>query len=191
LPREVKITGFILKKQPLGEADELITFYTKERGKLRARAVSVKKSTSRMLGSLQPASLVSARLTGLGSLEKVIGAEVIQIFPRVVNEQERLKVYYWLSEVVLKATPDNAPDEAIYEFVFSVLNKLNSEEINQDEISELLSSSALKLADLLGYAVPKTIEERREMTPKELENYLLSYIEMQLERRINSNKLFA
>ena len=191
MPREVKITGFILKKQPLGEADELITFYTKERGKLRARAVSVKKSTSRMLGSLQPASLVSARLTGLGSLEKVIGAEVIQIFPRVVNEQERLKVYYWLSEVVLKATPDNAPDEAIYEFVFSVLNKLNSEEINQDEISELLSSSALKLADLLGYAVPKTIEERREMTPKELENYLLSYIEMQLERRINSNKLFA
>ena len=46
--REIKHTGIILKKQPLGEADELITLFTKEQGKVRVLAKSVKSAKSKL-----------------------------------------------------------------------------------------------------------------------------------------------
>lgn len=48
-----KYTGVILKKHPLGEADELLTIYTREAGKIRAKAVGSRKIQSRLAGHLQ------------------------------------------------------------------------------------------------------------------------------------------
>ena len=53
MSRETKLTGIILKKQPLNESDEIITFYTKENGKIRALAKSVKSSKSKLQQKIQ------------------------------------------------------------------------------------------------------------------------------------------
>lgn len=48
-----KYTGIILKKHPLGEADELLTIFTRESGKIRVKAISSRKIQSRLGGHLQ------------------------------------------------------------------------------------------------------------------------------------------
>lgn len=59
-----KYTGVILKKHPLGEADELLTIYTKEAGKLRVKAVSSRKIRSRLAGILQSLNEIDFETAG-------------------------------------------------------------------------------------------------------------------------------
>ena len=59
-----KYTGIILKKYPFGEADELLTIYTREAGKLRAKAVGARKIKSKLGGHLQSLNEISFETTG-------------------------------------------------------------------------------------------------------------------------------
>jgi DNA repair protein RecO (recombination protein O) len=79
MSRENTYAALVLKKQPLNEADELITVFTKEIGKLRVLAKSVKFAKSKLQYSLQSLFLVNLTVTG-GGLPKIIGVEVVNLF---------------------------------------------------------------------------------------------------------------
>src|SRR3989338_5459482 len=59
-----KYTGIILKKHPIGEADELLTIYTKEAGKLRVRAVASRKISSRLAGNPPRLNAIAFEVAG-------------------------------------------------------------------------------------------------------------------------------
>ena len=60
--REYGGQAVVLNREPVGEADSLITFFTEQHGKLVARAKSARKIQSKLSAHLEPGNLVRIRL---------------------------------------------------------------------------------------------------------------------------------
>ncbi len=125
--RETRYTSIILKKQPFNEADEIITVFTKEKGKLRFLAKSVKFSKSKLSGSLQNLFLVEITAAKSSShLPKLIGARVLNNFVNLRQDLEKLKYAFYAQELVLKFTGDEHKNEKLFNLFLEYLEFLNN-----------------------------------------------------------------
>lgn len=129
---EQNFTAIILKKQPFGEADEIITFFTRENGKVRGLAKSVKLAKSKMQNSLQSLFVVSLTLAGRGNLAKIISSEVRETHGGLRVNLENLKYAFYAQEVVLKFTPDGQKNEELFELLIKFLKFLETHTQNLD-----------------------------------------------------------
>ena len=59
---DIVTDAVVLKKEPSGDFDAVYTFFTKDQGKVTARATSVRKITSRLAAHLEPGLLSNIRL---------------------------------------------------------------------------------------------------------------------------------
>jgi DNA repair protein RecO (recombination protein O) len=129
MSREQYVTGLILKKQPLGEADELVTIFFAELGKVRAIAKAAKLPKSRLQFALQPLSVAQLTLVGRGSLPQIIRASSERQFTVCMTDLERLQLWYQVAELVLRFLPDNQPNSELYVAVLEFLAWLNGPEL--------------------------------------------------------------
>ena len=70
--------AIVLRTQKLGEADRIITLFTKEHGRLRAVAKGVRRTKSRFGARLEPTSYVDLQLYTGKNLDTVTQAESIE-----------------------------------------------------------------------------------------------------------------
>src|SRR5512140_3276703 len=61
-PRSFRVEAVVLRHADWGEADRLLTLYTRERGKVRAIAKGARKIRSRKAGHLEPFTRVTLQL---------------------------------------------------------------------------------------------------------------------------------
>lgn len=138
MSREQTYTSIILRKQPYGEGDELVTVFTKEAGKLRALAKSVKFSKSKLQYGLQVLFLTKLTLTR-SKLPKIIGTEPVQTFSHIRDNLENSKIAFYIIELVLKFTADEHKNEQLFELLRGMLEMLNA-----DLTSEVLDLALAK-----------------------------------------------
>ena len=100
-PRTYRCEGVVLKSVPLGEAGLLVTLYTTTLGTLRAAARGVRKTTSKMVGHLEPLNRVELALaTGRGGLDIVTQAQVLETFASLKADLEGSSRGLYLAELV-------------------------------------------------------------------------------------------
>ncbi|MDR3642081.1 MAG: DNA repair protein RecO [Candidatus Doudnabacteria bacterium] len=126
MPQEQTRLAIILKKQPYNEGDELITVFTREAGKLRALAKSVKLQKAKLQSRLQQLFLVNLELTS-AKLPKIIGVESRATFLKMRDNLAAVKMAYYASELILKFTPDEQKNEALFDLLAEFLKFLDSE----------------------------------------------------------------
>lgn len=153
MSREQNYTGFILKKQPLGEADEIVTIYTQELGKLRVLAKSSKLAKSKLQAQLQPIFLTNITVAGRGSLPKVISAVSQKIFKNIQNDIRASQAWYVVCELVLRSSADEQKNELVYQTLTDFLDCLNSDEISDLGISRALVKFKINIAEALGFGI--------------------------------------
>jgi len=78
--RSIRVHAIVLRHADWGEADRLVTLYTREQGKLRAVAKGVRKITSRKAGHLEPFTHVKLQLARGRSLFIVTQADTIEAY---------------------------------------------------------------------------------------------------------------
>lgn len=152
MSREQQYTAIVLKKQALAEADEIITFFSKEAGKLRAVGKSTKSSKSKLIYGLQPMFLCELALAGHGRLPKVIRASAKKTFGLVQEDAAKIKVWYIACELVLTATPDEQPNEAVFEALLGLLEALD-QELNSNDIIRTLLVFKILFIEALGFKI--------------------------------------
>ena len=155
-----KYTGVILKKHPLGEADELLTIYTKEAGKLRVRAVSSRKIQSRLGGNLQSLNEVEFETAGSANRRFFpLGRDglpvLISVRARTINNylRENLKKFAYSLigiETLYRLTPDQEQNAEAYEMLLEFLRNLG----DSREEKFPLRSFQLRLLRLSGFSFP-------------------------------------
>ena len=126
MSREQNYTGIILKKQALGESDEIVTFYTKEQGKIRALAKSVKSSKSKLQQRLQALFLVNFTLTS-SKLPKIIFVEPLSVFMNLRENLPGIKAAFVACELVLKFAPDEQKNVPLFQALVDFFEFLNGE----------------------------------------------------------------
>lgn len=208
MPREQTYTAIILKKQPFGEADEIITFFTSESGKLRGLAKSVKLPKSKLQNCLQSLFLVDLTLSGKSQLPQIIGAEPKKTFFRLRQDLESLKRAFYAAELVLKFTPDAQSNEGIFLLLENFLEFLDTYPDFKDAALAKLKASFLRLegfsivdhGDLSGRPELLKLCQRLEETGfgslqtrtwsglGPLQDFLSEFIVFNLERQLKSEK---
>jgi len=78
--RSIRVHAIVLRHADWGEADRLVTLYTREQGKLRALAKGARKITSRKAGHLEPFTHVKLQLARGRSLFIVTQADTIEAY---------------------------------------------------------------------------------------------------------------
>jgi DNA repair protein RecO (recombination protein O) len=158
MPRETKCRGIILKKQPFNEGDEIITFFTKELGKIRCLAKSVKSSKSKLQQKLQSLFVVDISFTH-GKLPKIISAEPVKVFSALRENLQGLKRAFYAQELVLKFTPDEQKNEPLYFLLENFLEFLDSEKL--EEILDLgLLKFKLEILRVLGLGIRDEVKNQ-------------------------------
>ena len=79
-PRSYHCEALTLKKFPMGEADLLVTLYTREKGKVRAIARGARRSNSKLVGHFEPLTQVKLSLAQGRDLDYVTQAQVLSGF---------------------------------------------------------------------------------------------------------------
>ena len=75
----------MLSEKAIGEADRIYTVLTRDLGKLEARAIGVRKSTSKLRGSIEPFSLSAVSFVKGKNYWRLTSAEPIQRIPALLG----------------------------------------------------------------------------------------------------------
>ncbi len=188
MSQELSSQGYILKTQDLGEADLLLTFFSADEGKIRFVVKSAKKLTSRLAGRLQPTALLEVTLAGQGSLAKLIGIQVLDNHPTLLESQAQMAAVLVVQEFTNRALPDHQPNPALFLAYADTLKALEVAS-TQSAVVELLrflvkGLSAIGLAPRLldipstGDAIFFSLSEGRfTVTPSAVDDLKISLAE--------------
>lgn len=140
--------GIILKKTDVGEADALFTLYTKEFGKIRAKAQGVKKEEAKLKGHLEPLnfSLISFVVGKNG--ERLTHAILCEPWHGIRANLEKLKTAVRMASYVDEQCFNGEKDEGVWQTLmahFMLLEK--TPEIEND----FLNSFEVEIQKCLGY----------------------------------------
>jgi DNA repair protein RecO (recombination protein O) len=132
------------------EADRILTFYTKERGRLSAIARGIRRTRSKTGGRLEPFSLVRADLFAGRTLYTVTGVETVRTFQGIREALFRMEEGGKLFEAVRRLFPEEERSLAAFNLLVRAVARLASTE-SAEEARGVVLAARLKLLLALGY----------------------------------------
>lgn len=147
-----KTRGIIIKRINIGETDKIITFYTITMGKVRARAVSVRKIESKLAGHLELFMLSDLIFARGRDLDTVTSAQAVNPFSDIRKNLNKTSFAYFIAELIEKLIPEELKDSRIFNLLVNTFKILNIQQFNANRFSFLLLLSEIRLLDLLGFA---------------------------------------
>ena len=145
----------VLRTWPVHEADLIVSFFTRDYGRVRGVAKAALKSRKRFGGALEPMTLARAwfverprqelvRLDQLEILRSPLSAPVDAV---------RMTVLSFFAEVLDEALPDHDPQETVFRLLVAVLEQTT---VAQPWMPLALAAQLLMIIGLLTFiAVPK------------------------------------
>ena len=117
--------GIILARRNIGEADRLLTIYTKHYGKVKVVAKGVRRTTSRKRGSLELFTQVKLFAVKGKTFDIITEVETKENFNNWRRDLLRVGVAYHLTEVINRLTRENQEHRKVYDLLFTAFNRLN------------------------------------------------------------------
>lgn len=119
--------AIVLRTWKLGEADRIVSFVTRGRGKVRAVAKGVRRTKSKFGGRLEPTSHVAAQFYEGRNLDIVLQAESIDQFPGFRTDVERFSRASAMLEVVDQVVQEHETNPQLYDLLLGALRTLARE----------------------------------------------------------------
>ena len=126
-PRSYHCEALTLKKVPMGEADLLVTLYTKERGKVRAMARGARRSNSKLVGHFEPLTQVKLSLAQGRNLDYVNQAQVLFGFASLKENLGAITKGLYMAELVDGFGSEANPNQPLYRLVIDSLQALEAD----------------------------------------------------------------
>jgi len=174
--RTYKTEGIILKRSNFGEADRLLTIFTKHYGKIRVRAPGVRRTTSRKAPHLELFNLSTLFLAQGKSIDVVTEAQTLDNFSGIRKDLNKVGVAYYLCELVDSLCPERQENREVFNLLTKTLREVEASHYNniyyhsEDFANQLLWS--------LGF-LPRETKLREE----DLEHFIENILEKKLKSR--------
>jgi len=145
--RLYRTPAVILKRMDLGEADRIVTLFSRDEGKIRAVAKGSRRTMSRSAGHLEPFTLSDVLFAVGRELDVISQADTLEAF-RAVRENLELTTHaYYLAEVVDLLTEDRMENRAVFDTLVDGLHNLAA----ASDVKLVLIVFHVKLLEALGY----------------------------------------
>lgn len=145
--RSRRVDALILRHQRWGEADRLLTIFTREHGKLRIIAKGARKTTSRKAGHLEPFMRSTLQLAQGRDLWIVTQAETINAFLPIRDDLQLMGIASYVIELLDKFTYEDGINQPLYRLAVETLERL----CTADPVFVVLRYYEMRLLDILGY----------------------------------------
>ena len=208
-----KTEAIIIKRQNFGEADKILTIFSKWYGKKKVIAKGVRRTTSRKGGNVELFNQVVLFLAQAKTFDIVTEAQVVKSFEGFRKDLKRVSQAYYACELVDRLTAEEQEHRQVFDLLVEFLESLTLR-LTTTDYRLLAHSFELKLLKLLGFwgvgriknselriqkdllEVLRWLEDKPfdqlsdlEIAPElllELERFLKYYIESIAEARIKS-----
>ncbi len=132
-----------------GESDRIVTFYTRDFGKLKGIAKGARRSRKRFSNALEPFSYGNVLFSkkGRGTLSLIEGCDIINHHANIRQELEKTLISSYLVELVDKFTPEGKIHIELFQLLLDFLGLIDSG--NSSEA--LIRFFEIRLLKLTGY----------------------------------------
>jgi len=146
--RSFRVEAVVLRHSDWGEADRLLTLYTRERGKVRAIAKGARKIRSRKAGHLEPFTRVTLQLARGHDLLIVTQADTLDAYLSIHEDLTRTGQAAYIVELVDRFTyEDDTENDGIFRLLSEALGRIEKE----SDPWLAMRYYEIRLLDLLGY----------------------------------------
>lgn len=146
--RSFRAAAVVLRHADWGEADRLLTLYTREQGMVRAVAKGVRKMTSRKAGHLQPFTHVTLQLAKGRDLLIVTQVETVNAFLSLHDDLEKTSYAAYVVELLLRFSyEEEGGNPTIFRLLTETLDRLEKE----DDSWLAIRYYEMRLLDAVGF----------------------------------------
>ncbi|MFQ5540145.1 MAG: DNA repair protein RecO, partial [Candidatus Binatia bacterium] len=148
--RELCVTpAIVLRSRPFGESDKIVSFLTRDYGKVTGIAKGAKRSRKRFVNVLEPFCLVNLHFQERphSSLTFIHACDWILVFKDLTMNLEKIAYASYLVEITDELTREREENRSLFEHLKQGLVTI---EENQPSLS-LLAIFQMKLLRLSGY----------------------------------------
>lgn len=166
-PRAYIDEGFVLARRTYGEADRILSVFSKNHGRLSLIAKGVRKMASRKRGHIEVFNLIKfSAIRGKG-LDIITEAETIDNFPSVRKSLNKVALAYFFMETIGRTTHENEKHLELFELIERYLNLLK----DGTKLRSLRANFIREELTLLGFwpegrVLPNPDEKLQEVTER-------------------------
>lgn len=173
--RGFKTEGIILKRRNFGEADRILTVFTKHRGKISVLAKGVRRVTSRRAGNVELLNRVSVYLYPGKNFLILTEATSLDTYQKLKEDLTLSTYAYHIIELINKLTAENQENSLLYSDLLEVLTRLS---VRPRQL--LIRAFEVKILKLMGFWGMRNLKEVSVQTKtllSQLENLSWNEIE--------------
>lgn len=145
--RLYRAEAVVLRRSDLGEADRILTLFTRGHGKVRAVAKGVRRPASKKAGHVELFTRVDVLLAQGRTLDVVSQAEMLDAFRPLRDDLERAAYAAHFVELLDDFTEDSDQHDDLYDLLVSALRWL----CETGDMRRTARYYELRLLDLVGY----------------------------------------
>ncbi len=128
------ITGIILSRKDLNEADRLLSVFSFENGRIEVIARGSRKLKSKMAGHIEPFTIGKYQLVEGKTFDILTGAETINSHDKILNNIELYKNASYLCELTKLTIPEGEVEKKIFNLLKNALNIISGLKEGQTEL---------------------------------------------------------
>ncbi len=121
-----KTEGVVLRTRNLGEADKIVTIFTKTRGKVVASARGARRTRNRLLGSTQVFTLGRYLIFEGKSLDILSQGEIINSFQSLREDLDKMAASMYVCELVDTFVEEAEANPATFALICNTLRTIDS-----------------------------------------------------------------
>lgn len=120
-----KAEGIILQTNDFGDANRVVTIFTKELGKIDANAYGCRRTKNPMSGAMQMFNHVAVELSSGNKVDTIRDADVLHFYGNLTADLERLAYASLLFEIVNRMTLPRQQEIPVFDLLKNFLPVLN------------------------------------------------------------------
>jgi DNA repair protein RecO (recombination protein O) len=124
----IKTEAVVLSKLNYGDTSSIVTLYTREQGKISVIIKGARRPSSKIGLLFDPVNHLQVILYSKATrdVQLVSNADLLNHFPHIREELDKLKYAYAVLELVKKLTPDHETNDKLFRGIIRILCLLDS-----------------------------------------------------------------
>lgn len=178
MTRYLKTEGIVIKRRNFGEADKLITVFTKHNGKIQIKASGVRRIASRRSPHVELLNHSIITVYKANKYPVLSEAHTIDSFSDIKSDLQKVGIAYHICELIDGLCPEEQDNESVFYLLKDTLTTLSSD----CNIQAVVDEFEITLLQQLGYW-------NASMHANNVDTH--AFIESILERRLKSHRIFS
>lgn len=174
--RSYKTEGIVIRRRNFGEADRLLTIFSKKQGKIQVKAVGVRKINSRRSSHIELLNYSTFNLYKGRSMSLLTEVSNIEDFSEIKEDLTKTGFAYHVCELVDGLCAENQENEEIFYLLQKTLKRLSLEE----DAPLVIREFEIELLIKLGFYKQSSITQNLNTS---------AFIEQILERKLKTKQM--